>query len=270
MAWHQFSALGRYSALVSDDKRIGEQRSKGKRTLGISKGNESQELVFRYGDDVFVLMDGRMLPVDTSPQREHGLRRYTRTNKSAAGKILRDGNKKPQVHSLEARIYIGSSDAVEVLKVLAAYTALMREFGFERVEILDVEPGSVWLKLKQTYKKIVSNAKVRLAATMAVGGVEAGTVEKFQAENTATHMNAVANLVEQTKHMETFSFDSGPLQFVQWQDENGKTHGAARVVSSKDIAAKRLDEEIVKNPQKMIEYVRQQPDAITAASPSDE
>ena len=249
----------------------GDQRSTEKRLFGKYKDVESRELVLRTGDEIFVMIDGKMLPVDTSTRRgNQGFRRYTRGSKPAAGKVLKDGNKKPQVHSLEGRIYIGSNDAVEVLKVLAAYTALMREFGFERVEILDVEPGSVWLKLKQTYKKIVSNAKVRLAATMAVGGVEAGTVEKFQAENTATHVNAVANLVEQTKHMETFSFDSGPLQFVQWQDENGKTHGAARVVSSKDIAAKRLDEEIVKNPQKMIEYVRQQPDAITAASPSDE
>ncbi|MFC7941620.1 hypothetical protein ACFUPZ_00015 [Microbacterium oxydans] len=252
------------------DNTSGGRLTKRTRILGKGKGKgkERREVVVRHDDELFVLIDGKLLPVDTSGHHlEHGRGGLTRIGKT----FKSPKNASPvRVHSLEARMYIGSNDAVEVLEVIAAYTALMRELGFGRIDVVSAEAGSVWTKISQTYKKIAETRKVRVAATQLVGLLEGATTEKFQADNTATHANAAANLAEKTKHMASFSFDSGPLQFVQWQDEDGKTHGAARVVSSKDIAAKRLDEEIVKNPQKMIEYLREQPDAITAPEPSDE
>lgn len=257
---------------MSDDNKIGQRQSREK-GYGVIKPN-SPEVIVR-GNDMFVFLNGRMLPVDTSAEQEHGYRASLRGRRSIAGKVLRSSKSSKSAspsrpHALEASMYISSNSAVEVLRVITAYKALMRELGFDRVDVVRVEEGSVWVKIKQTYKKIADNRKTRIAAMQLVGLAEAATAEKFQADNTATHANAVANLAEKTAHMESFSFDSGPLQYVQWQDENGKTHGAARVVSSKDIAAKRLDEEIVKNPQKMLEYLREQPDAITAPVPSDE
>ena len=225
----------------------------------------------RHDDELFVLIDGKLLPVDTSGQpAERGYVGFSR-----AGKTLKSSksSRNPHavvVHRLEAKMYIGSTDAVEVLGVIAAYTALMRELGFGRIDVVSAEAGSVWTKISQTYKKIVDSRKTRIAAMQLYNTAEGRFTEKFQADNTATHANAAANLAEKTKHMASFSFDSGPLQFVQWRDENGDTHGAARVVSSKDIAAKRLADEIVRNPQKMIEYLREQPDSITAPTPSDE
>lgn len=250
---------------MSDNNTTSGQRSTEKRIFGKFKDVESRELVLRTGDEIFVMIDGKMLPVDTSPSRGQGFRRYARGSKTGAGKLL-SGGKKPQVQSLVARMYLGSSDAVEVLGVIAAYTALMRELGFGRIDVVSVEAGSVWTTIKQTYNKIVDNRKVRVAATQLVGFVEGASTEKFQADNTATHVNSVANMADKLKHMSTFSFDSGPLQYVQWEDENGKIHGMARVVASKDIAAKRLDDEIVRNPQKMLELLREQPDVITAPS----
>lgn len=251
------------------DNTAGERLTKRGRILG--KGKERREVVVRHDDELFVLIDGKLLPVDTSGQPlEHGYVGFSRAGKTLKSSKSSRNTRAVVVHRLQARMYIGSTDAVEVLEVIAAYTALMRELGFGRIDVVSAEAGSVWTKISQTYKKIAEARKVRVAATQLVGLLEGATTEKFQADNTATHANAAANLAEKTKHMASFSFDSGPLQFVQWQDEDGKTHGAARVVSSKDIAAKRLDEEIVKNPQKMIEYLREQPDAITAPEPSDE
>ncbi len=159
-------------------------------------------------------------------------------------------------------MYIASSDAAEVLNVIAAYRDFVRHLGVQRVEVVEAEPGSVWIKFKQWTKMMADKKKARIVAMQLVGLVEGATTEKFQAENTATHMESVANLAEKTKHLKSFSFESEPLQYVQWEDENGDTHARARVVNSRDIALKRLDDDIVRDPQKMLEQLDEAADAI--------
>ncbi|MFS0852957.1 hypothetical protein [Microbacterium sp. 179-I 3D4 NHS] len=118
------------------------------------------------------------------------------------------------------------------------------------------------MKFKQWTKAVADKRKVPVAATQLVGLVEGATTEKFQADNTATHAGSIANLADKTKHLKSFSFDSEPLQYVQWQDENGEMHARARVVNSKDIASNRLDDEVVKDPKKMLDRLDEAPDVI--------
>lgn len=160
-----------------------------------------------------------------------------------------------KVRKLEGRLYMASDDAVVVLRMVQAYTALLKDLGFGQVEIIDIQGGSVWVKLKQSYIKTAEKRKVRVMATQLLAGVEGITVEKFQADNTATHAKSVSGMIESAKHLDSFSFDSGPLQYVQFKDEDGKTHGRARVIGSKDVATNRLSEDVVKDPKRMVEIL---------------
>lgn len=253
--------LGRYSAAVSEQKWTGKNLSK-KRRFILKEPRESHEPSFPSGAEVFVRIDGREYRVET--RDDSGFRPHSRAGQSIAGSGFKT-SKNLKAQAITAPMYIGTSDAVEALKAITAYTTLMRELGFIRVDVVEVQDGSVWVRFKQGYKRFIDNRRVRVAAVQIVNGVEAGTVEKYQAENTAALMNATANVVESIKHLKSFSFDSGPLQFAQYMDENGDMHARARVINSKDIASNRLDEAIVRDPKRMLEQLTRDSDSIGPA-----
>lgn len=162
-----------------------------------------------------------------------------------------DRARKPRARLTAGSVYFGSSDAYSVMTAFAAYAKFMDVIGFDEIEIASVEPGSVLVKLKQLTTRIIERRKLRVFATQLLGAAEGFTAEKFQAENTSKHATSVADLADKTKHLKSFSFDSGPLQYVQYQDDKGNMHGRARVLGSKDVASNRLSDEILSNPEQM-------------------
>ena len=228
------------------------------------EASEGVKLIRRNGQ-FYVRINGELIKVNPAAQEANGHRFSFRRRRDAGGAARAKVPAPTQENTLrvvEGRMYIASSDAAEVLNVIVAYREFMRGLGVRRVEITGAEPGSAWVKFKQWTKAVADKRKVRVAATQLVGLVEGSTTEKFQADNTATHAGSVANLADKTKHLKSFSFDSEPLQYVQWQDENGEMHARARVVSSKDIASNRLDDEVVKDPKKMLDRLDEAPDVI--------
>ncbi|PVW05433.1 hypothetical protein DEA06_06755 [Microbacterium sp. Gd 4-13] len=152
------------------------------------------------------------------------------------------------------------------MRVVLAFQALLKDLGAEALEITDVKPGSILLTIKQWSRSFAQKRKVRVLATQLLQVAESMTVEKAQAENTALHSKSVAGMADSTKHLKSFSFDSGPLQYVQYEDENGDQHGRARVLNSKEIASNRLGDDLLSDPSRMFKQLEGKPGTMDAIS----
>ncbi|MEV8173060.1 hypothetical protein [Microbacterium sp. NPDC079176] len=237
---------------MTEKNRVRLQRTQVGRDTGTGR-----EMGKPSDGEVFVLLKGKFVSLSVPQKEALGVRVGRRGGLYPSTKPLK-------LKKLEGSMYIGSSDAVVVMKVVQAYMAVLKDLGFVQSEIIAVEGGSVWVKFKQWTVKVAEKRKVRVAATQLLSGLEGFTVDKFQADNTGTHAKSVAELAESTKHLDSFSFDSGPLQYVQYTDEEGKMHARARVIGSKDVASNRLGEDVVRDPKKMLGVLGQKNDSIKA------
>ncbi|MHC2999555.1 hypothetical protein OB08_10340 [Microbacterium sp. HJ5] len=224
------------------------------------KGGQSYKIITRHGKSIAIPMKG--------DSEAKGAIRDRTTGRMVPVAMPVGSQRAPQIVGFQGSIYLDTEDAFMAVDALIAFERFLRDAGTERLEWIDVRPGSVLVKFQQWAKRIADKRKVRLLATQLLGAGEAWAAERPQAENTAMHAKSAADLAEKTKHMKSFSFDSGPLQYVQWTDDNGETHGRARVLGSKQVASNRLSEEILSDPKQMFELLEGKDGVIEA--PQDE
>ncbi|MBC6496100.1 hypothetical protein BEP68_14815 [Microbacterium sp. 4-7] len=162
--------------------------------------------------------------------------------------------------TIEGRIYIGTADAFHAFQAFAAVQRLLRDLGATSIEIDQVSEGSVFLTVKSWFSEWAARREVRRIASQLVQTAEAMTVDKAHAENAAVQMSAIAEMVTAGANAGAISIDLGTLQYVQVVDEDGKTQVAARSISSRELADKRIDEATLRDPKAMLEELRRDAD----------
>ncbi|MCP2637662.1 hypothetical protein K0817_013975 [Microbacterium sp. HD4P20] len=157
--------------------------------------------------------------------------------------------------AFECGVYIRTDSPYTAVLILKNLFDFVDNLGFDAWDIVAVEPGSVWTRIKMWGQSVADKRQTRIIASQLVQTAEAMTVDKALSENTERYGTSVAALAEAMQHAESVVLDLGPLQYAQLKDDQGKIHIRSRALGSKDIAAQRLSDDQLKQPQKVFEML---------------
>lgn len=165
---------------------------------------------------------------------------------------------KPEIRvPMEAEIYLDSDDALSVLRVVEAAQGLLADMGCSRLDIVEVQRGSIWVRFvawlnAEETEATVAQKTVKVATELE-HYIELATVEKLQAEVDDLRSISAARMIAALKEVRKGASLLGALLVLKYPDEDGEDIVMTTVLTPVEVAAYKAHPGLKKNPETVVE-----------------
>lgn len=162
----------------------------------------------------------------------------------------------PREITVEAALYLNTDDAATALRVTKAMQGVLADMGYSRVDITNVERGSIWarfvawLNADETEDSAVQLAAE--AATKLKHYADLAMVGKLQAEVDAIRAKSAAELIASLESSSHGAVLMGEILVVKYPGEGEKSVTIVTVLTTEEVMAYQKHRGILRNPETLL------------------